>query len=236
MRTATSRALRVLAALALCLADGISAWLAPAVMPHLRFTRARPAAARPACAPRMTGRAGSEDDDAVDAVAPRRQSGAKVSPLIASLVEDEPRPAVRQPLSPADMAQLSADADEATAPERLSEQRRNFILAVASPVVGAAAFASSRSNIWDPSRAPTDPLAILQSMERKSPSIQAALQTNRPTLVDFYGRNCPNCRAMAPHMSKLEAQFHDRVNFVVLDAEKPEYSSIVNLFKVCVCV
>ena len=58
MRTATSRALRVLAALALCLADGISAWLAPAVMPHLRFTRARPAAARPACAPRMTGRFG----------------------------------------------------------------------------------------------------------------------------------------------------------------------------------
>lgn len=217
--------MRMAWALALCLPGVISAWLAPAA-PPARFIHQRRVAAL-AFAPRMSAGPGEE-----------RQSGAKkLSPLIASLVEslvEKPRPTVRQPLSASDMVQLSVDAKAAASPESLAGQRRNFLLAVASPIVGAAAFASSRSRVGDPS--PTDPLAILQAMERKSPTIQAALQSTRPTLVEFYGRNCPNCRAMAPDMNKLENQFHDRVNFVVLDAEKPEYASIVNLFKVCLCV
>lgn len=208
-------------ALALCLPGVISAWLAPAA-PPARFMHQRRVFAL-AFAPRMSAGPGEE-----------RQSGAKkLSPLIASLVEEEPQPTLRMPMSASDMAQLSADAKAAATPESLAGQRRNFLLALASPIVGAAAFSSSRSRVGD---TPTDPLAILQAMERKSPTIQAALQSTRPTLVEFYGRNCPNCRAMAPDMNKLETQFHDRVNFVVLDAEKPEYASIVNLFKVFLCV
>ena len=210
--------MRMAWALALCLPGVISAWLAPAAAPEC-FMRQRRVDAL-AFAPRMSAGPGEE----------RQSSAQKLSPLIASLVEEEPRPTVRLPMSASEMEQLAADAKAAATPETLARQRRNFLLAVASPILGAAAFSSSRSRVGDPS--PTDPLAILQAMERKSPTIQAAIKSTRPTLVEFYGRNCPNCRAMAPDMNKLETQFHDRINFVVLDAEKPEYASLVNLFKV----
>jgi hypothetical protein len=63
----------------------------------------------------------------------------KVSPLIASLLEDAPQAPVRQTLSAAEMAELTAAAAGASEEGRI-DQRRRATLALASPLLGAAAF------------------------------------------------------------------------------------------------
>ena len=64
----------------------------------------------------------------------------QVSPLIASLLEDAPRAPVRQTLSPAEMAELTAAAAGESEDAR-RDQRRRATLAIVSPMLGAAAFA-----------------------------------------------------------------------------------------------
>ena len=76
-------------------------------------------------------------------------------------------------------------------------QRRNSLLAITSSLMGAAAFVKSRTE-KDSDGDLTDAVATLKSLESKSPSLQAAIKSGRPTFVEFWGQNCPNCKAMAP--------------------------------------
>ena len=56
------------------------------------------------------------------------------------------------------------------------------------------------------------------------------LKSSLPVLVDFYADWCPPCRALAPTLYKLSAEFADRVKIVKvnIDAE-PE---LANQFRV----
>ena len=155
---------------------------------------------------------------------PAAEPARKVSPLIASLLEDAPVSPVRQTLSAGDMAELTAAAAGGSE-EGLRDQRRRAALAIVSPLAGAVAFAYSRSN-------PADPVALLRGMESRSPTLQAALESSRPTVVEFYAQWCKDCKAMASSVDKLERQFDGKVNFVVLDAERDENQKLVGLFRV----
>ncbi|EKX44753.1 hypothetical protein GUITHDRAFT_109179 [Guillardia theta CCMP2712] len=70
-------------------------------------------------------------------------------------------------------------------------------------------------------------------MEATSPTLAASLQSGRPTVIEFYAKWCGDCKAMAKTMKTLEQQYgSDKINFVVLDAEKDANSQLVNLFRV----
>ena len=122
------------------------------------------------------------------------------------------------------MAELTAAAADESE-EGMRDQRRRAILAVASPLLGMAAFAYSRSS-------PADPVTVLRGMEGRSPALQAALESGRPTVVEFYAQWCKDCKAMATSVDRLERKFDSKVNFVVLDAEKDENAKLVGLFRV----
>jgi thiol-disulfide isomerase/thioredoxin len=54
---------------------------------------------------------------------------------------------------------------------------------------------------------------LLQSL-----SVQkAAVCNGKPTIIDFYADWCESCRAMAPSMRSMEAQYKDRINFISID-------------------
>jgi thioredoxin 1 len=48
---------------------------------------------------------------------------------------------------------------------------------------------------------------------------QAALQSDRPVLVDFWAPWCGPCRALAPTIDELAAQWADRVQVVKLNVD-----------------
>lgn len=48
-------------------------------------------------------------------------------------------------------------------------------------------------------------------------SIQAALSSGRPTLVDFGARSCIPCKKMAPILEQLEKEYKGRANVIFID-------------------
>ena len=106
-----------------------------------------------------------------------------------------------------------------------SERRRNLILAISSPVAAAAVYATQKLN-------PVNPVALLQRMETTSVALPDALATGRPTLVEFYAPWCVSCKESAPSMMRLEKQFSDKVNFVVINGDDPSNENLVRTFGV----
>ena len=116
-------------------------------------------------------------------------------------------------------------------PLRCARRRRagggagNLGLALASVALAAALYVAQRTS-------PVDPLALLRRMEAASPPLPAALQSGKPTMVDFYAPWCESCRDMAPSMAKLERQYDGRVNFVVVNGDDARNAQLVRLFGV----
>jgi thiol-disulfide isomerase/thioredoxin len=54
--------------------------------------------------------------------------------------------------------------------------------------------------------------AIALAAMKLDPQLQG-----KPTIVYIYATWCPGCKNIAPTMAKLQSQYRDRVNFVVLD-------------------
>jgi len=56
------------------------------------------------------------------------------------------------------------------------------------------------------------------------------LQSDIPVLVDFYGNACPPCRALAPTIDKLAAEYDGRVKIVKLDTA--EHFEVAAMFDI----
>lgn len=65
----------------------------------------------------------------------------------------------------------------------------------------------------DPNFHPTDPLTV-------------QLASGKVQLVEFFAYWCGECRAMAPMIHSLEAQYQDRMNFIYLDTDNPATSEL----------
>ena len=79
---------------------------------------------------------------------------------------------------------------------------------------------------------PVNPVALLARMEEGSPALPDALASGRPTLVEFYAPWCVSCKESAPGMMRLQKQYGDRVNFVVLNGDDPRNGGLVRKFGV----
>eukprot|EP00325_Prymnesiales_sp_UTEX-LB-985_P028058 CAMPEP_0174732746 /NCGR_PEP_ID=MMETSP1094-20130205/59968_1 /TAXON_ID=156173 /ORGANISM="Chrysochromulina brevifilum, Strain UTEX LB 985" /LENGTH=200 /DNA_ID=CAMNT_0015935299 /DNA_START=193 /DNA_END=795 /DNA_ORIENTATION=- len=111
------------------------------------------------------------------------------------------------------------------APLTRVERRRNVALAIAAPLAAAAVYFNQRAN-------PVNPVALLARMEERSPSLRDALDSGRPTLVEFYAPWCTSCKESAASMMRIEKQYGDRVNFVVVNGDDERNAQLVRLFGV----
>lgn len=49
---------------------------------------------------------------------------------------------------------------------------------------------------------------------------QEVLKSDKPVLVDYWGPKCEPCKALMPHVEKLEEKYKDKVKFCKLDSSK----------------
>ena len=105
------------------------------------------------------------------------------------------------------------------------ERRRSLLLGVTAPIAAAALYAFQRAN-------PVNPVKLLAAMEARSPALPEALASGTPTLLEFYAPWCISCREAAPAMMRFEKRYEGKVNFVVCNAEDPQYADIVRYFGV----
>lgn len=51
-------------------------------------------------------------------------------------------------------------------------------------------------------------------------NLDAALQSNRPTLVEFYADWCPHCQRMMPVVAQLKREVADKANVVQIEGDR----------------
>ncbi|MEM8505242.1 MAG: thioredoxin domain-containing protein [Cyanobacteria bacterium P01_D01_bin.1] len=80
------------------------------------------------------------------------------------------------------------------------------------------------------SMTPLSGLMTLKSMSAKAVPFDIAVTNQKPTLIEFYADWCTTCQSMSGTVDTLHERYGDRVNFVMLDIDDPQWASQVETF------
>lgn len=104
-------------------------------------------------------------------------------------------------------------------------KRRNIGVAIASVALAFLNFA------WQFTH-PITPIQLLSNMQETSSPVTVIGKNDKPSLVDFWAPWCENCKMEASTLAKIEQEYGDRVNFVMINGDKNEAWPYIEAFGV----
>ncbi|KVI02634.1 Thioredoxin, partial [Cynara cardunculus var. scolymus] len=104
----------------------------------------------------------------------------------------------------------------------LPNKNINRRIAVASVLGAVGLFLSGRLDFG----------VSLKDLSAAALPYEEALSNGRPTVVEFYADWCEVCRELAPDIYKVEQQYKDRVNFVMLNVDNTKWEQELDEFGV----
>ncbi|PON74497.1 Thioredoxin [Parasponia andersonii] len=128
--------------------------------------------------------------------------------------------------------ELDSVSNESTRQATSSSQGSNFPefpskginkqIAVVSTLAAVGLFLSARLDFG----------VSLKDLAAAALPYDEALSNGKPTVVEFYADWCEVCRELAPDVYKVEQQFKDRVNFVMLNVDNTKWEQELDEFGV----
>lgn len=79
---------------------------------------------------------------------------------------------------------------------------------------------------------PLTPVQLLSDMQSQSAPMSAIGTNGKPTVVDFWAPWCENCKAAAPTLAKVEEEYRDKVNFVMVNGDESKAWPYIEAFGV----
>lgn len=96
----------------------------------------------------------------------------------------------------------------------IGKRVRNLIIAIVAIALTVALFLGLQNQ---------NQAVSLTKLDEQSTPLDVALSNGKPTLMEFYANWCTSCQAMAPDIAKLEQQYADTVNFVMLNVDNTKW-------------
>ena len=109
---------------------------------------------------------------------------------------------------------------------------RSLLVAIIVVVLVGGFFVATRTNITPTTTASVGGLAKLKTMAQQSVPYEVAVVNGKPTLLEFYADWCNVCQFMAPTLDKLHDEYEEKVNFVMLDVDDPQFEAQVLKYEV----
>ncbi|MGK7924267.1 MAG: thioredoxin domain-containing protein [Spirulina sp.] len=75
-------------------------------------------------------------------------------------------------------------------------------------------------------------LVTMKKMAEHSIPYDRAMNDDRPTVLEFYANWCTTCQGMALTMEKLEAEYEETVDLVMLDIDDPQWVNVIQEYRV----
>ncbi|QIZ70730.1 thioredoxin domain-containing protein [Oxynema aestuarii] len=105
----------------------------------------------------------------------------------------------------------------------LATRLRNFSIVLVAVALSVALFLGLRTQATTVS---------VTDLAKNSTPFEVAMANENPTLIEFYANWCTTCMAMAPEIKKLEQEFDDRVNFVMLNVDNTKWLPEIAKYRV----
>ncbi|EDX84591.1 Thioredoxin domain protein [Synechococcus sp. PCC 7335] len=108
--------------------------------------------------------------------------------------------------------------------------KRLWIVLIVLPLAMVMAIMLTRPAANIISMTPLSGLITLKSMAADAVPYDIALASQKPTLIEFYADWCTTCQSMSGTVEALHDQYGDRLNFVMLDIDDPQWASQIEVF------
>ena len=72
----------------------------------------------------------------------------------------------------------------------------------------------------------------MKAMAKETIAYDIALANAKPTLIEFYADWCTTCQSLAPTLKSLDIQYGDRINFVMINIDKPQWTPLLKEYQV----
>lgn len=156
-----------------------------------------------------------------------------------TVVSEIPEVDAEKELTPQERMQLALGIEPETEEDRKARiAKREALVAKKEKenlVKLGVAVASSFAAIFNYAYQYTHPitsLSLLSDMQRNSEELAVIGRNGRPTVVDFWAPWCENCKASAPTLSAIEAEYKSQVNFILINGDLAENWELIERFGV----
>lgn len=125
---------------------------------------------------------------------------------------------------------MTSASDENINKSPAKQSWRLWIALTVLPLAMATAIMLTQPTANIVSMTPLSGLMTLKSMAAKAVPYDIALASQKPTLIEFYADWCTTCQSMSGTVDALHERYGDRLNFVMLDIDDPQWASQIETF------